>query len=169
MDPAIEQRFLTLYDETADAVYRHCYFRVHDRELAKDMTQEAYARTWNTLAKGGIEIDNLKAFLFRIASNLVIDHYRKKKEASLEVMAESGFDPVGDDAEVIVDHAAAGEALAMVQHLPDNYREVIVLRFANNLTITEIAEIIGENENAVSVRIHRALKKLKELLTHGTP
>ncbi len=57
----------------------------------------------------------------------------------------------------------------MVQHLPDNYREVIVLRFANNLTITEIAEIIGENENAVSVRIHRALKKLKELLTHGTP
>ncbi len=83
MDPAIEQRFLALYDETADAVYRHCYFRVHDRELAKDMTQEAYARTWNTLAKGGIEIENLKAFLFRIASNLVIDHYRKKKEASL--------------------------------------------------------------------------------------
>ncbi len=161
-----EAEYLSLYEGSADSLFRHCYFRVSDRDLARDLTQEAFTRTWEYIAKGN-KVDNMKAFLFRTAGNLIIDHYRRKKESSLDSMAEGGFDPSGDDHKHIPELAAGKEALRAVKLLEEDYRQVIVLRFINDLTIGEIAEIRGESENAVSVRIHRALKKLKEILEHG--
>lgn len=162
----IEREFLALYEEGSDAVFRHCYFRVSDRELAKDMTQEAFARTWEYVASGKV-LTSPKAFVFRTANNLIIDHYRRKKEVSLEVLAENGFDPSGDDHLRIPELAAGKEALGVVNKLSSEYREVVLMRFIQGLPIAEIAAILGESENVVSVRTHRALAKLRELLTHG--
>lgn len=161
-----ERRFLELYDRTADAVFRHAYFRVSDRELALDITQEAFARMWECVCRGD-RIDNHKAFLFRITGNLVIDHYRRKKGLSLDQLAEDGFDPEGDDAGTIEDAAAGKEALALLNRLPPRDRAVLTLRYVEGLSVAEIAEATGESGNAVSVRIHRATKRLKELHTHG--
>ena len=166
MDPDRQGTFLALYEECADAVFRHCFYRLHDRELAEDMTQEAFTRTWEYVA-GGKEIENLKAFTFRVANNLIIDHWRKRKTFSLDVLAESGFDPSGDDHEHIVTTAESKEALRAIDTLDPMYRQILTLRYVNDFSIEEIAEVIGESENAVSVRIHRALKKIKEHLEHG--
>lgn len=162
---ASERPFLNLYEESADAVFRHCYFRVHDREIAKDLTQESFTRVWNSLI-GGTRIENLKAFLFRIANNLIIDHYRKKKETSLDALAEEGFDPASAEHEHVSDQALAREALEAVGELEDGYREIILMRYVSDLSIGEIADTIGESENAVSVRIHRAVKKLQKILRY---
>lgn len=159
----VEKAFLELYEKCADAVFRHCYFRVHDRELAKDLSQEAFTRLWNSLV-GGTKIENMKAFLFRTANNLVIDYYRKKKEASLDALAEDGFDPASTDHEHVADQALAREALEAVDRLEDGYREIILMRYVSDLSIGEIAEAVGESENVVSVRIHRAIKKLQKIL-----
>jgi RNA polymerase sigma-70 factor, ECF subfamily len=158
-----EKNFLTLYEDCADAVLRHCYYRVHDRELAKDLTQESFTRVWNALS-GGTKIDNMKAFLFRTANNLIIDYYRKKKEASLDALAEEGFDPASSDHEHVEDLALAREALEAVSELEESYRNIILMRYVSDLSIGEIAEIIGESENVVSVRIHRGVKKLQRIL-----
>ena len=88
----IEQKFLKAYDEYSDAIFRHCYFRVSDREKAKDLTQDTFTKTWEYVLKNG-EVTDLRAFLYKVANNLIIDTYRKKKEDSLDDMMEnSSFD-----------------------------------------------------------------------------
>lgn len=162
-----EEAFLKLYDDLAEPLFRHCYFRVSSRELAEDLTQEAFLRMWNYLAAGNT-VDNPKALLYRIAGNLIIDYYRRKKEVSLDVLAEDGFDPAGDDADSILDQAEGQKALKLLESLEPQYREILTLRYVSDLSITEIAEVVGQSENAVSVRIHRGIQKLKTIFHHGT-
>lgn len=161
-----EQRFLQLYERHADALYRHCYFRTSDREVAEDIAHETFARMWEYLAEGNTA-DNPKAFLYRIAGNLVIDHYRRKKSISLDTLAEEGFDPKGAGEEAVTGEAEGAEALALLAHLPERDRTLVTMRYIDGLSVTEIAGLVEETPNAVSVRIHRAIAKLKGLYEHG--
>src|SRR3989344_1677981 len=91
----VERDFLVAYDENADALFRHCFARVRDRELAKDITQETFVRTWEYLAKGK-QIEHPRAFLYRTLNNCLVDTMRKKRSASLDAMTEeTGFELEG--------------------------------------------------------------------------
>jgi len=158
-------RFLKTYDEYADAIYRHCYFRVYDEERARDLMQETFMRTWQYIADGK-EIQNMRAFLYRVANNLVIDEFRKKKELSLDELAESGFDPGVDEKEKIHASVEANQILLLLDKLDEKHREVLILRYVEDLSFKDIAKVLGETENAITVRAHRALKKVKELINH---
>ena len=158
-----EKEFLKLNDDLADPIFRHCFFRVSDREKAKDIMQETFTRTWEYLAKGET-VKNLKAFVYRVANNLIIDSYRKKKEDSLDRMQEDGFDIGVDEREKIMDMLSGREVIALMADLGDKYREVIVMRYIDDLMPREIAEIIGESENVISVRLHRGLRQLRDLI-----
>lgn len=163
-----EATFLKLYEEFADAIFRHCYYRVSSKTIAEDLTQESFMRVWDYLREGKA-IDNPKAFLYRIASNLIIDYYRKKKETSLDVLSLAGYDPVGEDEEAILTYAEVQQVPQFLERLDDDHRDILVMRYISDWSIGEIAEHIGESENVVSVRIHRAVQKLKSLLHHGRP
>lgn len=165
---SVEQSFLKLYDEFSGPLFRHCYFRVSSREVAEDLTQELFMRIWNHLAAGKT-IDKPKAFLYRIAGNLIIDYYRKKKELSLDALGEGGYDPPGASADSILDYAAGQHALSLVAKLESPYREVLIMRYVDGLSLGDIAQIIGESENTVSVRIHRGVEKLKKLFHYEKP
>ncbi len=158
----MEQSFLKLYDEFAGPIFRHCYFRVSSREVAEDLVQESFMRIWDYLAEGKV-VDNQKAFLYKIAGSLIIDYYRKKKNVSLDALSEDGFNPTGDDASSILDYSEGQHALSLAEKLESPYRETIIFRYVNGLSISEISEIVGESENVVSVRIHRGIEKLKKL------
>lgn len=154
--------FLKAYDEYADALFRYCVSKVSDRDVAKDLLQETFAKTWEYIAAGN-EVANLKAFLYKTLNNLVIDTYRKKKAMSLDVLQEDGFDPP-DEMQVQAGEMEDGRrAMQQLRAIPEIYRDVIFMRYVNGLELSEIAEITGESENTVSVRIHRGIKKLKEL------
>lgn len=159
-----ERSFLKLYDEFSGPIFRHCYFRVSSREAAEDLVQESFMRVWNHLAKGE-DIDNPKAFLYRIAGNLIIDYYRKKKDASLDALAHRGFDPAGDDASATLNFAEGRHALNAVKKLEPPYREAILMRYVDGFSIGDIAKVTGETENVISVRIHRGIERLKKLYT----
>ena len=164
-----DKQFLTSYDEYADAIFRHCSLRVSDRELAQDLTQEAFTRVWNYAAGGG-KIKNFRAFLYRVANNLIVDSYRKKKTVSLEVLQEKGVQIRHHTAEGdIKARAEVNDILEFVRKIDEKYREVVIMRYVDELSPKEIAEILNETENAVSVRIHRGLQKVRELLNHGKP
>src|SRR3989338_8171097 len=90
----LEQEFLQAYDTHADAIFRHLYLRIGDREDAKDLLQEAFIKAWE-YARKGKEIENIRAFLYRIAGNLLSDPGRRRKrrpEVSLEDLQEEGYD-----------------------------------------------------------------------------
>lgn len=159
----MEQEFLKTYEMHADAIYRYCFFRLYEKERATDCMQEAFTKTWQYMAEGN-EVKNIRAFVYKIANNLIIDFIRKKKEASLEAMEEEGFAPgekMNEMSDVFLDAKAALSKLSLLEK---EYREVVYMRYIENLTPKEIAEIRGETVNVISVRIHRGLKQLKKIL-----
>lgn len=161
-----EEEFLAAYDQYADAIFRHCYFRVFDRERGKDLMQETFMRTWEYIAKGE-KVLNMRAFLYRIANNLIVDESRKKREQSLEKMQENGFDPGVDDTEHWKNRIDRDRILSKLGRIDEHYRSVLIMRFVNDLSPSEIAEITGESANTVSVRIYRGLKQLRSAINDG--
>lgn len=160
---ALEQEFLKTYEKEADAIYRYCYFRVYDKERGTDLMQEAFTKAWQYLSEGK-EVKNIRALVYKIANNLIIDYVRKKKEASLEAMEENGFAPGARMNDMSDNYLDAKAAVEKLQLLEPQYREVVYMRYVENLTPREIAEILDESVNIISVRIHRGIKKLKQVL-----
>ena len=161
--PDLEQEFLKTYEREADAIYRYCYFRLYDAEKGTDFMQEAFTKAWQYISEGN-DVKNIRALVYKIANNLIIDYVRKKKEASLEAMQDGGFEPGERMNEMTDNYLDAKSACEKLQHIEKEFREVVYMRYVENLTPREIAEILGESVNVVSVRIHRGLKKLKKLL-----
>ncbi len=160
----LKKEFDAAYDLHADALFRYSFYKISDREKAKDIVQDTFVRYWEYIAANG-EVDKVKPFLYRIASNAIIDHYRKKKEISLDDMADDfGFDPADSDSHLSVLRGPDSKlAMSLVEKLEGVSRDIILMRYVDGLSVKEIAEILEERENTISVKIHRALKDLQDL------
>ena len=163
-----EKAYLEAFELYADALYRHCYFRVSSKERAQDIVSDTFMKTWDYLVKGNT-VDNFKPFLYRTLNHLIIDEYRKKKSESLDTLLEerevpeSSFDElVGDGRDEIEFALDAKQIPALLEQMPIQHREVILLRYVDGLMPAEIAEILKTPVNTVSVRIHRGLAWLIE-------
>ncbi len=162
-----EQAFLQAFEKHAGALFRHCYYRVSDRERAVEIVQEAFTRTWDYIVKGN-EVEEFKPFLYRTLNHLIIDEYRRKKPESLDALLDEADVPEGsfeelrtggrEDTEFSLD---AGRVLELVEAMPNPYREVIILRYVDGLMPQEISSILNESVNLISVRIHRGLGWLR--------
>ncbi|MFI5205406.1 MAG: RNA polymerase sigma factor [Candidatus Paceibacterales bacterium] len=159
-----EKDFLAAYEQYAGAIYRHCYFRVFNKDLAEDLTQETFIKTWKYIAEGK-KIENIKAFLYRVAVNLIIDNSRKKVTLVFDDVKEKEVSVRLNSIEKdMLDGFELKEVLAIMEELPEKYRDVITFRYINDMSPVEIASVLEESANAVSVRLNYATKKLKELI-----
>lgn len=159
-----EAEFLKAYDAYADALFRHCLIRVRDRELAKDVVQDTFSKTWLYLADCK-KIGHIRAFLYRVANNLIVDAVRKKRSVSLDSMQENdGFEPVDESVISPEVRPEAREALKHLDSLDEIYRTAITMRFLDQLSPKEISQALGVSENVVSVRIHRGIERLNKLM-----
>lgn len=161
----MEQAFLEAYDAYADAIFRHIALRLGDRERGKELMQDTFLRAWEAIARG-TQVQNFRAFLYRIANNLIIDFARRKKrriEESLEALQESGFD-IADEPVNLQARIDGSKALELVQKVKEPNRTALVLRHVDGMEPREIAELLGISANVVSVRIHRGIAELRSLL-----
>lgn len=166
MEDNVQQQFLEAYNTYNDDIFRFCIVKVRNRDVALDIVQDTFCKTWEYLASDK-EIENIRAFLYQVARNNIIDWSRKKKTESLDALTETGLE-FGSDEEVqrtrnSIDAASAAKLIA---ELPEKYREILYLRYIEDLSIQEISTITGERENTVSVRSHRGIKLLEELFNH---
>lgn len=121
-------------------------------------------RFWDYLRDGVNDVRNAQAFLYRIARNLIIDEYRKKDSLSLDALEEGGFDVRVDGRHDIESEVSSHEAVEAIHTLGDMYRDVAILRFVEGHPPKHIAQILELSENVVSVRLNRAIKKLRIIL-----
>ncbi len=173
MNSKEEKAFLEAFEAHADALFRHAYFRLSDRERAHDLTQDTFLKAWDYVAGGGT-IKQYKSFLYRILHNLIIDEYRKKKSSSLDALledetvanaveAEMAEGSVRETEEAFDEMVLVEKIRSRIPELPDDYRVALTLRFIDGLSTGEIAQTVGVSENVVSVRIHRGVAKLRTL------
>lgn len=175
-----ETAFEAVFDEHADALFRHAYFRVGSRERARDMTQDTFIRAWDALQKKDEPIQSWKPFLFRILNNLIIDEYRRKKPVSLDEIEEQREENGGlvpDELMIggLIDEVERADAKynaeilsKALQSLPEHDRNLIVFRFMEQESISSLSDKLSITTDAVYVRIHRALKRLQgALVTYG--
>ena len=113
--------------------------------------------------KGG-KIELMKAFLYHILNNLIIDEYRKKKPTSLDVLLEKGYEPsVQGESTKLFNFLDGKTAILMIQRLPVKYQKIMRMRYVQELTLKEMALITGMSKNTIAVQTHRGLEKLKNL------
>lgn len=143
-----------------DALARYAQFKLRNRALADDLVQDAFAKTWTYLAKGG-KIVAMKAFLYRVLNNLIIDEYRKHKTASLDAMIDGGFEPDMDTAEAPLSATDSEKAVVEMNKLPAKYQKVVKMRYFDELTLEEIAKKTGQSKNSIAVQVHRGVRKIR--------
>lgn len=165
-----KQAFVEAYDLYVAQIFRFVYFKVGNAEEAEDLTSMVFLKCWNYVYEGHLgDYQTLKALLYKIARNTIIDHYRKNGKRQEVSLDDAGAPTIIDDKQNPEERAAASFDFSrlMEEKLPqlkDEYREVIVLRFINELSITEISKVIGKTAGNVRVMIHRALESLQQLV-----
>lgn len=172
-----KEAFIRVYDLYADKIYRFVYFKVGNSEEAQDLTSAAFLKAWNYVLENKIRDHNsLKSLLYTIARHAVIDHYRKSNFSEPLDRIEnfnnkegSGKREIADQKQNIARQMEISSDIETVRRkileLKDEYREVIILRFINELSIREIAEVLDKSKGNVRVLLHRALKSLKDLIS----
>lgn len=143
-----------------DKIYRYCYFKMYDDQIAQDITQETFLRFY----KQGLNLGSDKElpYLYTIAKNLCIDHFRRRTTESLEEITEEVIDDPTED-------LISNLTLRMtISKLPEDEQELIFLRYVNEVSITTICKITGLSRFAVYRKLSKSLKWLKEeLLKEG--
>ncbi|MDO8482643.1 MAG: RNA polymerase sigma factor [bacterium] len=142
----------------------HAYFKVSDHEVGEDLVQETFLKTWKYLVRGG-KIEVMKAFLYHVLNNLIVDQYRKHKTASLDVLMEEGYEPSVDHSERLFNVLDGKRAIRLIGTLPVKYQKVMRMRYAQDLSLKEMSHITGQSQNTMAVQVHRGLAKLKLLYT----
>lgn len=157
---ALQNIFLESFNQYSDAIYRFCVVKVSNIDLAEDMTQEVFTRYW-LYVKDEKEISNVRALLYTIAGNLAKDWYKKKKSVSLDERLENGLDVTSRELSSET-QAQYNEVLTAMDDMDERDKEVLYLRYVEGFEPKQIAEIIGETANNVSVRLNRAVGRLKD-------
>ena len=164
---SLNEQFGAIYDQYIDKIYRFVYLKVSSQEIAEDITSKVFLKGFEAY-KNKKDIKNPKAFLYQIARNAVIDHYREKGRTRI-VSSDFGpeiADPGTSSQDKAILNADINIVRTAIQKLNKDHQDVIILHYLEDMPISDIAELLGRPENTVRVMLHRGLKDLKGIVTN---
>lgn len=158
----LKKQFSKIYDKNIDAIYRFVFFKVNSEEIAQDLTSEAFLKGWEVFQREGSKVENPRALIYRIARNLVIDHYRKKDKE--QVVSVDNFwmpDPRPGLEDSVLLNSDFEQIKKALVNLKDNYQSVITMHYIEGMSTKEISKIMRKSDGATRVLLHRALSSLR--------
>ena len=163
--------FDTLLSRYQDSIHSYIYFIVRNKELAEDIFQETFVKVIMTIKQGRYtENGKFKAWITRIAHNLIIDYFRQEKSENTISNDEVEVDLFNNiklcDSTIeedIVRSQVLSDVKRLVKHLPDNQREVLVMRYYQDLSFKEIADITGVSINTALGRMRYAILNMRRM------
>lgn len=157
--------FSQIYDEHVDIIYRFVYYKVGDPGVAEDLTADVFAKAWERIDRFQWRNVPVQHWLLTIARNTVTDHWRSRKRTSspLEVLGEAASDEPLPDEHVARDLEVETLGHALLR-LPDEQRDVLILRFIEDMPHRDVAAILGKSVEAVRQIQSRALRALRNVL-----
>jgi RNA polymerase sigma-70 factor (ECF subfamily) len=155
-----------LYEENFDRIYRYIVIKIGDRTEAEDMTQQVFLHALQALSSYKEKGMPFASWLYRIAHNQIVDYLRKKAKRATVPLDESLPIPAagGDPKHLVEQKITIEEIVTATKKLTAAQQEVISLRFAAELSITEVAGVMGKSEGAVKALQHSAIVALRKAL-----
>jgi len=159
-----QEAFEQIYEEYFDRIYRYITLKIGDAVEAEDLTQQVFLNSLRSISSFKWRGKPFSAWLYRIAHNQVVDYLRKKKRTPvpLEETLVSGSDNPQRAAERKLD---IEQVLAAARHLTGAQREVISLRFTSDMSIAQVAEVMGKSQGAVKALQHSGVVALRKALS----
>jgi RNA polymerase sigma-70 factor (ECF subfamily) len=163
-----KKRFIKFYDKYSKDIYRFVYLKTNSAEDSEDITSETFLQFWKTLQETSKKVENHRALLYKMATNLVNDFFRKKTNSEIKKEpsayefqnVRANINPA-KNAEIDSEMEAIRTALNRIKR---KHQNVIIWYYLNELSYKEIAYIMDKSEGNVRVLVHRAMKELKKLL-----
>lgn len=166
-----QKAFDELYNLHHKSIYQFLIFRLGRREDAEDLAAQAFMKSWEYLIIGNKDVKNFRAFMYRLARNLIVDFYRNKKNQGQVSLDESDSEgntmDIVDVKDLFEQQMVANELEQVIKalgKLKQEYREAVTLKHLSGLKVKEIAEVIGKTNGATAVLIHRGMQELKKIL-----
>ena len=157
-----KDEFSNIYNQYVDKIYRFIFLKVNSQDITEDLTSETFSRCWKSFNGKSKNIDNIQAFLYKIARNLITDHYRQKGKIQFVSTDDT---PILDNRTDIKEKAEDSSDFELVKtaltKINDDYQDIIIWHYLNDLSINEIASMTNKSEGAVRVMLHRALGDLR--------
>lgn len=167
---ALDQEALAaIYDAYSERIYRYIYHRVGDPDVAEDLTALTFTKMLEAIHSGREWRTSFSGWLYRIAHNLVVDHFREKGRAR-HVSLESGLPLRASDWDPFEEAARSLRREALreaISHLTEDQANVIVMRFIEGYSIAEVAKALGKTEGAVKALQFRAVERLRRLMAEN--
>lgn len=162
----LKDQFGEIYDQYIEKIYRFVFLKVSSEEIAEDITSKVFTKGWESFQKKGNEIENPSAFLYQIARNSVVDHYREKGR-NITVSSEA-LPEIADSADNVHEKAILNADISAVkvsiQKLRPEYQDIIIWHYLEDMPIADIAKLVGKPAGTVRVMLHRGLKELKGIV-----
>ncbi len=160
--------FDKLYQHYLTPIFRYLYFKVSAEHIAEDLTQLVFLKAWQSLPRFQQRANPFSAWLYRIAKNVLVDYYRKHKAEIILPADDKVFTTIADQRpnaqQEIEQQEQQQKVRQAIQQLKGEQQEVIILKFINQLTTQEIAQLLNKKEPAIRALQYRALKNLRQFL-----
>ncbi len=170
LNPSNAEIYAELYDLFVDKIYRFVFFKVNNQEEAQDLTADVFLRVWQYIQEKK-KVGNFKALLYQVAKNRVIDHYRQKSRSDVltdEEILKEIEDVRGEDFVKEIEIKSEIKSLeSFLKQLKAEYQEVLLLKYVEGYSNSEIAKILDKSTSNVRVLSHRALKILQNLISEA--
>ena len=163
---SLSEQFGQIYDQYIDKIYRFVYLKVSSQEIAEDITSKVFLKGWEAFQSPKADIKNPSAFLYQIARNMVIDHYRAKgrsKTVSIEVSPQMA-DPGTSAQDQAILHADIEVIKGAITKLKKDQQDIIIWYYLEDMPIDDIAKLLSKPAGTVRVMLHRGLNDLRELM-----
>jgi RNA polymerase sigma-70 factor (ECF subfamily) len=160
-----EQFFSQIYDEHVDKVYRFVFFKVSNEALAQDITSETFTRLWKEISFDK-EVKSPSGFLFRVAKNMIIDHYRAKDQnpTNLDNLDNIIVDQKEDVLKTIVQNDEMKAITVALGQLNEDTRLAVSMYYIEQQPYSEVAIALNRSQGATRVLVSRGMKQLREIL-----
>ena len=162
--PLDKQDLVEIYEDLSPALYRYAVRLLGSRDIAEDCVSETFSRFLRAIRDGAEPKENVRAYLYRVAHNWIIDHYRRSRETTQPLDSEEPVDTSTNPSRVVAEEHEHQRVRNALLRLPPDQQQVIALRFLEELSHEEVAVILGKTVEATRSIQYRALTSLRQLL-----
>lgn len=155
---------IAIYEEFNPGIYRYAVRLLRDASLAEDCVSETFSRFLTAIQRGGGPQENIRAYLYRVAHNWITDHFRRKPLPDLRIEDHEPIESGSNPAAQVADSMERERVRAAILRLPAEQQQIIQLRFLENWSHEEVAEVVGKTIDATRSMQYRALGNLRRIL-----